>query len=58
MGLEATGFRWIDVVYGLGLNASNCGQGAAAASDAVWMQAANPTWTKLLGAHSSYGLPD
>jgi isopropylmalate/homocitrate/citramalate synthase len=38
--LEATGFHWIEVGHGLGLNASHAGKGLAAATDEEYMKAA------------------
>ncbi len=38
--LEALGFRWIEVGHGVGLNASACGKGSAAATDEEYMEAA------------------
>ena len=32
-GLESAGIEWIEIGHGLGLNASNAGKGAAAATD-------------------------
>src|SRR5437870_1510029 len=40
-GLEAVGFRWIEVGHGVGLGAGERGYGAAAASDEEYMQAAS-----------------
>src|SRR5207245_796672 len=40
-GLEAGGFRWIEVGHGVGLGAGERGYGAAAASDEEYMQAAS-----------------
>ncbi|HEY3975006.1 MAG TPA: 4-hydroxy-2-oxovalerate aldolase [Candidatus Sulfotelmatobacter sp.] len=39
--LEGCGFRWIEVGHGLGLNASQCGKGIAAATDEEYMEAAS-----------------
>ena len=44
--LEAVGFRWIEVGHGLGLNASNSGKGAAAASDEEYLDAAAQSFKK------------
>ena len=38
--LESTGFRWIEVGHGLGLNASQSGKSMAAATDEEYMEAA------------------
>ena len=39
-GLEDAGFRFIEIGHGLGLNASNAGEGVAAASDEDYLKAA------------------
>jgi 4-hydroxy-2-oxovalerate aldolase len=39
-GLENAGFRFIEIGHGLGLNASNAGEGVAAASDEDYLKAA------------------
>ncbi len=44
--LEKAGFRLIEVGHGLGLNASNCGYGAAAEDDETYMKAANSVLKK------------
>ena len=38
-GLERAGIEWIEIGHGLGLNASNAGKGASAASDDDYLQA-------------------
>lgn len=38
--LDAAGFRWIEIGHGLGLHASDCGKGVAAASDEEYLAAA------------------
>jgi 4-hydroxy 2-oxovalerate aldolase/long-chain acyl-CoA synthetase len=40
-GLEQAGFEFIEVGHGLGLNASNCGKGVAAATDEEYLKAAS-----------------
>src|ERR1017187_1327333 len=44
--LESVGFRWIEVGHGVGLNASACGKGAAAATDEQYLEAAAEALTK------------
>jgi 4-hydroxy 2-oxovalerate aldolase/long-chain acyl-CoA synthetase len=42
-GLESAGIEWIEIGHGLGLNASNAGKGAAAATDDAYLRAAQET---------------
>jgi len=46
VALEAVGVRWIEIGHGLGLNASACGRGQAAATDEEYMDAAASTLTQ------------
>jgi 4-hydroxy-2-oxovalerate aldolase len=41
LGLEKAGFKLIEIGHGLGMNASNCGQGSAAEDDLTYMRAAD-----------------
>ena len=40
-GLEQAGFELIEIGHGLGMNASNCGKGAAAATDREYLEVAS-----------------
>lgn len=45
-GLEDAGFRFIEIGHGLGLNASNTGEGIAAATDEEYLKAASSVLKK------------
>jgi len=45
-GLEDAGFRFIEIGHGLGLNASNAGEGVAAATDEEYLKAASSVLKK------------
>lgn len=45
-GLEDAGVKLIEIGHGLGLNASNCGEGVAAATDEEYLEAAAMTLKK------------
>ena len=40
-GLDQAGFELIEIGHGLGMNASNCGKGAAAATDREYLEVAS-----------------
>ncbi|NQT22271.1 MAG: 4-hydroxy-2-oxovalerate aldolase, partial [Candidatus Omnitrophica bacterium] len=46
LALEKAGFKWIEIGHGLGLNASNCGKGVAAATDREYLEAARKSLSK------------